>query len=87
MYDVDTGYYTLNSDTNAVYFDGEPKDGATLKITDKPISINYDGAAEASDTIISGNRRISIPVMPTVWLRQPIRSLPLPQAAKTANMF
>ncbi len=57
MYDVDSGYYTLDSDTNAVYFDGEPKDYATLKIADLPITFTRDGSVEAGDNIISGNRR------------------------------
>lgn len=37
VYDETTGYYTLNSDLNAVYFkDGVPKDDATMAIADRP---------------------------------------------------
>lgn len=37
VYDETTGYYTLNSDLNAVYFkNGEPADGATMAIADRP---------------------------------------------------
>ncbi|MBP3413548.1 MAG: hypothetical protein J6K89_09845 [Oscillospiraceae bacterium] len=35
-YDRETGYYTLDSNTNAVFFPDEPADGVSLEISDKP---------------------------------------------------
>lgn len=36
VYDEETGYYTLDSDSNAVYFDGSPQDNAKMAIADQP---------------------------------------------------
>ena len=38
IYDNATGYYTLDSDSNGVYFDGDPKNNGRLKIADRPLS-------------------------------------------------
>ncbi|MBR4308179.1 MAG: fibro-slime domain-containing protein, partial [Oscillospiraceae bacterium] len=46
MYDKETGYYTLNSNTNSVFFENDPEDGAILKISEKP-SVFTLGAGEA----------------------------------------
>ncbi len=47
VYDASTGYYELNSDKNAVYFDGG-KDGAAsnaaLQIADQPAAHSYNNA-------------------------------------------
>ncbi len=48
IYDVETGYYVLNSDTNAVYFADEPKSGATLSIADLPTAYNVPGSGKQS---------------------------------------
>ena len=37
------GYYTLNSDTNGVFFDGTPASGSTLAILDKPMTYMWSG--------------------------------------------
>lgn len=42
IYDVETGYYELNSDKNAVYFEGEPESGATVAIADLPASYHLN---------------------------------------------
>ena len=44
IYDVETGYYVLNSDTNAVYFADEPESDATLSIADLPTAYNVPGS-------------------------------------------
>ena len=46
VYDIETGYYELNSDENGVYFEGEPTSGATLAITDIPVSYSASGGGK-----------------------------------------
>ena len=46
VYDVETGYYVLNSDANAVYFEGEPTSGAQLAIADLPVSYSASGSGK-----------------------------------------
>lgn len=42
VYDADTGYYTLDSDANAVYFnEGQGSSDATMLIADKPASYRW----------------------------------------------
>ena len=45
IYDVETGYYELNSDKNAVYFEGEPESGATVAIADLPASYHSNDSS------------------------------------------
>ncbi len=42
IYD-ENGYYNLNSDTNGVFFEGEPTSGAKLAILDKPMAYYWYG--------------------------------------------
>lgn len=41
VYDEETGYYELNSDKHAVYFDGTPADRAEMAIADKPAAHSH----------------------------------------------
>ena len=41
VYDEETGYYELNSDEHAVYFDGTPADNAKMTIADKPAAHSH----------------------------------------------
>lgn len=45
VYDEETGYYTLDSDANAVYFNGEPKDEAKMAIADRPAAHANSGVS------------------------------------------
>lgn len=45
VYDEETGYYTLDSDANAVYFSGEPKDEAKMAIADRPAAHANSGVS------------------------------------------
>ena len=56
VYNPTTGYYELNSDSNAVYFEGAPTDNTTLAIADKP-------ALFYGQTYIASGRRTSSSVV------------------------
>ena len=45
VYDEETGYYTLDSDANAVYFSGQPADEAKMAIADKPAAHANSGVS------------------------------------------
>lgn len=45
VYDEETGYYTLDSDANAVYFNEEPADEAKMAIADKPAAHANSGVS------------------------------------------
>lgn len=45
VYDEETGYYTLDSDANAVYFNGEPADEAEMAIADRPAAHANSGVS------------------------------------------
>ena len=45
VYDEETGYYILDSDANAVYFNGEPADEAKMAIADKPAAHANSGVS------------------------------------------
>lgn len=48
-YNAETGYYTLNSDENAVYFqNGNAKSGATMVIADKPVHTPPDSGVQGA---------------------------------------
>lgn len=45
VYNEETGYYTLDSDANAVYFNGEPKDEVKMAIADRPAAHANSGVS------------------------------------------
>ncbi len=59
-YDRETRYYTLNSDANAIYFEGEPEGGAILQIADRPafINVGHGGYETAADPDVTGGTYI-----------------------------
>ena len=46
------GYYTLNSDKNGVFFEGEPTSNATLAILEKPIGNSWPGSVIYGNGVI-----------------------------------
>lgn len=51
VYDIETGYYEMNSDKNAVFFGEEPESGAKMVIADRPgaYSLNASGFEVCED--------------------------------------